>query len=77
MTEPTGQFVIVGAQDVMVKTDVVKTVEMVDPAGMDVIDADSEVDPAGMDVIDVVSEVVEVGSTAEVEMMEDEAAVLD
>jgi len=47
----------------MVKTDVVKTVEMVDPAGMDVIEADSEV--------------VEVGSTAEVEMMEDEAAVLD
>jgi hypothetical protein len=50
---------MVGAQDVMVKTDVVKTVEMVEPAGMDVVEADPVT--------------VEVGATADVETTEDEA----
>ena len=61
MTEPTGQFVIVGAQEVMVKIDVVNTVEMVDPAGIDVIEAGPET--------------VEVGWTTE-EITEDEAVLL-
>jgi len=39
VTEPMGQLVTAGGQDVMVKTDVVVTVEMVDPAGMDVVNA--------------------------------------
>jgi hypothetical protein len=70
VTEPTGQFVTVGAQDVIVKTDVVKTVEMVDPVGMVVIDADS------VDVIETDPETVEVGATSEVETTEDEAVPL-
>jgi hypothetical protein len=59
VTEPTGQFVMVGAQDVMVKMEVVRMVEMVEPAGMEVVEGDPVT--------------VEVGATAEVEMMEDEA----
>jgi hypothetical protein len=76
----------------MVKTDVVKTVETVDPVGMEVIDADSEVldviesdtdvvgvteaDPETVGVIDD-PETVEVGATSEVETTEDEAVPLD